>query len=851
MAVLFLVLTSAVVFQGADSTLTPTTPPNPDRIVIDAATIARDGAARTISEVLIGRVPGLLVVPASGLNASGTSIRLAGVRSLVADEPPLILLDGFRIDTREDDSQMGLGGPGPSRLDDVALEDVESIEVMRGPASTALYGPGASTGVILIRTKQGQTGSPRMEGFLQGSVHSVPSQWPANYGGVDMDSPSPYFRDGGCSLSMQAQGSCAQDFVRSFNPLAERNPFATAPERQLGLSATAGTAWGAFRVSGMLDGDAAVYSVPAVTWADDFRQWSVRASGTLHPIRNLDVSASVARISSSVQLPMYGPVRTALVGTSDSSGFSWTPYFQDHATQEFDRTQLGITAEARPLTWLTLRGGIGRDADEHHELRVISPQQRITGQRVGSIHTYKFNASASDLRWRGIRFTTSLGVERLTTHDDADLEQRTECYPGGPPCSLSTQTLHRQVDSWGFYGVEQLTVGRAERVFVTGTVRHDDFDDIDAWSATHPSVAIDWVARRDRQGALGGLTLRAAYGTADQLPPKLYEVFFVGPFPPSPSATLKPERTREFAVSALASGLGGRWHAQVAIYDSRSNGLGYWRVPSSAYGAIPGYMSGNEVSNRGISAIVSANLVDRTKWGWDAQLSLWGNRNRLVNLQTPPSFYGDAGPLAQGEFQDYPANGYWSRPVLSFSDADRDGIIGPDEVVLAESSTWAGQPYPTHGAALVSTWRFTRRVRVSAMLDYRAGQTLFNQTANFRCQVARCRGRMDPSASLASQADALAAAQLPLSYFEDADYLKLRELAVAYDLPAGIVSGFGARGATIVVGARNLVTWTRYSGPDPEAGSYGRHAYGSPTIVGDFATVPVPASWLLRVRVLY
>jgi TonB-dependent starch-binding outer membrane protein SusC len=843
MPVLFLVLAAGLAGQELDSSLK--VPPHPDRIVIDVATIAREGPARTISEVLITRVPGILVVPGSGLNASGTSIRLAGVRSLVADEPPLFLVDGFRIDTREDDSQMGLGGPGPSRLDDIALEDVETIEVLRGPAGTAAYGPGASTGVILIRTKTGRSGSLRMEGVVQGAVHSVPTRWPTNYGGVDLDNASAYFQNGGCSLSLQATGSCVQDFVQTFNPLAQRNPFGSAPDRQVGLSATAGPAWGAFRISGMVDGDAAAYSVPAITWADDSRRWNLRASATVRPVRNVNVSATVARMSSSVRLPMYSPVRNALMGTSDSSGFTWAPYFQDHATQEFDRTQLGITAEARPLAWLTLQAGLGRDDDQYHEKRTVPAPSLLTGVRTGANHTYRFNATASDLAWRRLRFTTTLGVERLTNRDEARLDLIS-------PGSSSWQRLVRRVDSWGFYGVERIAIDG--RWFITGTLRHDSFDDIHAWSATYPSVAVDWVARPDRQGALGSLILRAGYGAADQSPPYAVETL-MGAFGQGGYgyglgfAYAKPERTGEFAVSALASGLGGRWHAQVAAYDARSNVLAYRPVPGS-YGAVPAYVPGAELSNRGITAILSANLIDRTMWGWNLQLSVWGNRNRVVKQPTSPILYGDGQHFAQGDFQGYPANGYWSRPV-SFSDANGDGIIGSNEIVIGNSLTWAGQPYPTQGAALISTLRFTRWLRLSVMLDYRAGQTLFNETSNIRCVIARCRELFDRTTPLGSQANALAAGQLPASYFEDADYLKLREVTFAFDLPRAVVSALGARAATIVVGGRNLQTWTRYSGSDPEAGSYGRRVNGSPTIVGDYATVPVPASWMLRVRMAY
>src|SRR5438132_1479860 len=116
------VLAPALGVQTPDTTQPP---PDPDRYTIDVAAIVRAGTAHTLSEVLISQVPGLLVVPGSGLTGAGARVRFAGVTSLIADLPPLVFLDGARIDAREDDSQMPLGGPGPSRLDDVPIEDVE------------------------------------------------------------------------------------------------------------------------------------------------------------------------------------------------------------------------------------------------------------------------------------------------------------------------------------------------------------------------------------------------------------------------------------------------------------------------------------------------------------------------------------------------------------------------------------------------------------------------------------------------------------------------------------------------------------------------------------------------------
>lgn len=836
--------------QQTDSTGTQPPPaPQIDRYVIDVSAVMREGGtARTVSDVLTSQVPGLLVVPGSGLNGAGARVRFVGVRSPVADVAPLILLDGMRIDAREDDSELLAGEPGPSRLDDIPIEEIQSIEVLHGPSSTAMYGLGAAAGVILIRTKAGRSGPVRVEGFAHGGTRSVPSHWPANYGGVDLDNADALIQRGGCSLITQAAGLCVQDFVQSFNPLVDRSPFTTAPYRAGGLSATGGTASLAFRAAGKIDGDGAAFDVPAVTWPNDVKNWNLRAGASAHPTRKLDIDASVARISHTLRLPMYAPVLGALLGPSDSSGFSWDSIIHGNSgTQELGRTLASLNVQVRPLRWLRLGGQLGFDDLKHDELQGVVGQAWTTGQRIARNHTFAFNANAPNLSWLGIRFTTTLGIERVTNREDV----RHALLTTG---SYSIQTTRSRMNSTGVYAIEQ--VGMRDRLFVTGTLRHNGVDHFSALSATNRSLALDWIARPERQGLLGGVVLHAAYGWAVQPPPPLIglalPLLALQPLG-QPISPFKPDNTRELELRAEASGFGHKWHAQASVYDLRSYASEYI---ASASSSIPGIAKAEgTISNRGATASLSGTLIDRGSIGWDVRLSVWGNRNRLAQQQGREFAYNPFGGggvwTGQLEKPGVPLNGYWSRPVLSFSDANADGIITTDEVIVASSFQWAGTPYPTQGAMVTSSWRLAHRVHVSATLDYRAGQTLLNQTGRLRCVYQLCRESNDPATSLAAQATAVAAAAYPVAYFEDADYLKLRELSVSLDLPERVASAFGARSGAVMVGGRDLVTWTRYSGADPETASYGRQDLGSPMSIGDFATVPVQPLWMLRVRLLY
>src|SRR4029079_10446058 len=84
--------------------------------------------------------------------------------TVVPDEP-LILGGGVRLDNTPESSPIDVGGQFPSRINDINPEEIESMEVVKGPAAAALYGTAASNGVIQITTKKGRAGKTKWDVF--------------------------------------------------------------------------------------------------------------------------------------------------------------------------------------------------------------------------------------------------------------------------------------------------------------------------------------------------------------------------------------------------------------------------------------------------------------------------------------------------------------------------------------------------------------------------------------------------------------------------------------------------------------------------------------------------------------
>jgi len=411
-----------------------------------------------------------------------------------------------------------------------------------------------------------------------------------------------------------------------------------------------------------------------------------------------------------------------------------------------------------------------------------------------------------------------------------ELDQTVYCSPF-VPCASSASARWRT--STGWYLAEDVALG--ERFSASASLRHDRFTNL-ALSNTDGSVAVSWLARPSEGGALGRLQLRAAYGSATSLPAPGLEPSDIFAW------VMPPEKTKGVELGAASGLFDGRLNAQMSLYDSRSTANRYlfYGFPGSATVYIPD----TKINNRGIVASFAGAVLERTGFGWTAQLSVWGNRNRVTSglpvLSTMPG---------------YPVGGYWARSLDSYADANGDGIITRSEVTVGGTPQWAGTPRPTQGAVLTSSWRVGARWHASLTLDYRAGQTLFNSIAWWRCAgLAVCRQRYDAATPLDQQAIAVAGMGDPvLQYFEDADYLKLREVAVAFDLPPTAAALIGARTASITLAGRNLATWTRYSGGDPEAASYEKVSdpIGLSPRISDTGTVPLPRSWSLGVRLAF
>ncbi|MBN2610242.1 MAG: SusC/RagA family TonB-linked outer membrane protein [Bacteroidales bacterium] len=128
------------------------------------------GVTTSPQELMMGRIPGVVVTSNSGAPGAGSTIRIRGGSSLGgANNDPLIVIDGFPVD---DGGIAGISNP----LNTLNPNDIESFTVLKDASAAAIYGSRASNGVIIITTKKGNKGKLKV-GFNTDFAVSTPIEF--------------------------------------------------------------------------------------------------------------------------------------------------------------------------------------------------------------------------------------------------------------------------------------------------------------------------------------------------------------------------------------------------------------------------------------------------------------------------------------------------------------------------------------------------------------------------------------------------------------------------------------------------------------------------------------------------
>ncbi len=868
---------------------------------INAAQVAELAPITEFANIISGRAAGVQVLKSSGTTGTGTRIRIRGSNSISLSNEPLYYLDGIRLESTAMSTTLDISSntdpannAGPSRINDIVPDDIQDIEIVKGPAAATLYGIQASNGVVRITTKHGTAGPPRWNLFSELGSVSDNNTYPLNYFGRDTTAATGADFDGFCSILANLNGDCTQTSLQSYQPLnnAATRPYKAGLRQTYGANVSGGSDRATYFVSGSYENEIGPFRLPKAeedsvrevrgTVPDNqlrpnaLEKFALRTNINANVSKTLDIDASLGFLSSNTRFIENDNSFLTVNGSGTASGnlpevnrgwfFIPAELFAELSNQATNRFTGGFTGNWNPLEWLTGRATVGYDVVNRTDVQffptgeVADFNQNRAGLRIQnrfdiSQASVDLGASARFALSDAIGSRTSIGGQFFR-----DLARGNFATGRGLPAGSgsitgagTTEAKDTVIESRSIGSYVEEEVNLKQRLFMTGALRFDDNSAFGQnFNATvYPKASISWLMSDEpffHARAINTLRLRGAFGVSGQQPGTIDALRYFNAvggkkdgqgitgvsFASIGNANLKPERSREFEVGLDAGLFQDRVSVELTYYNKLTRDALILRDVAPSLGASQNqFVNLSRIKNRGFELAITSRIIDKPSIAWDVTLSGSTTKNKILELGEGVS------PIFVGFYQQhragYPAGGYWA-PTISFDDANGDGIIDPTEVSLSDSAVFRGSALPTKEASLNSQLAvFGGKVVLGTQFDYRGGHLVDNSLEQFRCfSVQNCRGLYDASAPLEQQA-LVQATFLPgggnsVAFLEPGWFIKLRELSLTFEAPDRWASAFRASRLSLTLSGRNLWTITDYSGVDPEVNAFAQGNFAS----GDF-----------------
>ncbi len=892
---------------------------------IDAAKVAAESPVRSVEDLINSRTAGV-AVQSGTQTGTGARVRIRGQSSLNLGNDPIYVIDGIRM-TSNNNSGFGTGGNNASRVGDLNPDEIENVEIVKGPSAATLYGTDAANGVIVITTKRGRAGAPRWNIYGEGGYLEDRGTYPWNYTLTGKGTNGAARAGASCTLPLVSAGTCIPDSVRIYSPFhdPDATPIGTGDRYQVGGNLSSGNEIIRYFVSAEREEETGVLELPPFEvrrFREEnapIREWTKRPNALERNTMRANLNASVG---SNLDLALntgyinlnqrYTAESNFTVGIGSQvfggqgykdNGFvsgtgtpltgyrAWTPGYtwQEKTGQNVNRFIASTNATWRPFTWNQTRFTVGTDltdrVDDNLLFRGEGPPINNT-YRLG----FKFNGrnnirnTTADLTtganfnprpWLNSR--TTLGAQYVNYQLDGNECGGEDLPPGAQTCDAATEPSTDETTTLaktlGFF-LEQ-SVGLNDRLFLTAAVRTDQNSAFgtDFQSVWYPKLSASWIVSDEpffpQFGWLNTLRLRTAYGAAGVQPGPndalrtiaANAINIKGNDEPVlqnddlGNVDLKPERTTEFEAGFETKMINNRLSLDFTYYQKRTKDalISAIIAPSAGTGATNVRRNLGAVRNRGFEVLANAQIIDAQAFAFDLTVNGSTNSNKLLSLGGTPEQIGTTTRVVEG----YPLFGWWARPITGWQDKNNDGILTYDadasanEVFVGDDFEFRGYTQPRHIiTATPGIELLNRRMRIQAMFDYRGGYRAYNNTERIRCTSRQnCNGLQNPNASLEEQAMVVATRDHPSrtldGFFQDGEFVKLREASVRFSLPERWANLARARSADLIFSGRNLGTWSHYRGIDPENDYLATSGGDAPS---DFQTIGLASYWVFRIN---
>ncbi|MFN0178227.1 MAG: SusC/RagA family TonB-linked outer membrane protein [Gemmatimonadales bacterium] len=813
-----------------------------------------------ISNLINSRAPGVVVIPGTGQVGAGPQVRIRGVNSFSLNGNPLIYIDGARVnnDVAQGISVQGFGSGISSRLNDIDPDMVESIEIIKGPAAATLYGTEATNGVIQIITKRGKAG-------LRPTI------------GVSIRQGSNWFADPEGRIVQPL--NLVNGVVTSWNPvrqedslyalgLVDRPLFSNGHLMGYGVTVNGGTDAVRYHVGSSFDADNGIEPT------NNLRRLTTNANVSIAGGPKYDVNLSFGfvknKTNQAFEAGAGGIWFSTIFGdpnlvSTPRRGFNGAPpefqWGSRQAVMSINRFTTSVTVNHRPTTWLSQKLTVGLDqTDQASEQlnRFLPPEWvqfnpgvnalggKFKNRRTVNYTSFDYSATGRFSLTESINSSTSFGAQYYRRRTDDLTANGTQFVAPGLETVLATAITTSSEDyvensTLGVYLQQQF--GWNDKFYLTGAVRVDNNSAFgDNFSLIkYPKVSASYIAKENGEGLVNTLKLRAAYGQSGQQPVAFAAIRSWQPVTGGDGAAapipqfvgnpdLKPERAAEIEIGGDAGFLDDRLGFAVTGFTKTTKDAILLKALAPSLGfAGTQFINVGAVRNRGIELELYGRPIERQNFSLDARFSMSYIKNKVTDLGTRP----DGTPILSlgngAATVGDPVNARYARRVIK-ADYDAttkrainvlcdDNVGGPGLPCGSAPLVLGGQFDPTTEGAFSLTATVWNRLRLYALADFKAGNVHTDNNRRALCQVfLRCVENFNPQDYDPKLIAEIQSAGTVTSFVSSkADFIKLREVSVAYQLPRSMARWFRASDGNLAVSARNLHTWTGYSGLDPES----------------------------------
>ncbi|HXN76656.1 MAG TPA: SusC/RagA family TonB-linked outer membrane protein [Gemmatimonadaceae bacterium] len=826
--------------------------------------------AQTIDYALQGKIPGAIVTQNSGAPGGGVQIQLRGVSTINAGFLPLYVIDGVIVDNSSIAnglnaiSQAAGGNFGSSqdqrvnRTADINPNDIESIQVLKGPSASSIYGSRGTNGVIIITTKQGQAG----KATLDVTQNFGTSRLSNKIGIRCFGSPQEVLAAGFDSTGWGASTNKCNDYEQQ---LYGEHPFNYSTVASLRGASTGGTN---YFVSGLVQHDGGLVR------NDNYNKQSLRVNLGQQFGTRLNLRANTEIIHSLTARGISGNDNT---GINPYTTFSQTPSFIDLQRQPDGTFPKGLTvvgnnnpfqnaeliktpedvfrllgagtasynllAQERQTLDFTLSGGV--DAYSDHA-KIISPATGYIEQVNANPGTIVVNDAniftgniGANFTHRLIRdlftATTSAGIGQVRQNQDIVTNTGRGVFPGVTNVASATQVFVAEAQgitkSESIFGQEEfLTMG--ERLLLTAGVngeRTSNNGDPNKYYI-YPKFSGSYrvpvpVAKVDE------LKLRLAYGRAGNQPTGGKFTFLtnliddgITGFRASTALGLpgiKPETASEMEGGFDLTLFSSRVRLSATQFRKQIDDLLLTAAVTPSTGFATQTINGGQIVNHGTELELEMTPIRTDNFQWVSGTTYSSAKGKVTQLPVP-GFIPASGSFGSRFGNAYVAQGQLITVLQAVNGCTALNAAGTSCPAANRVLTFVGNSAPDYEMGFSNDINFGS-FRFSSLVDWRKGGLGVDLTNDYFAP-----GVGFPDTARAAKMLSAFAKGTDV-WLENTGFVKIREMTLGYQLPEAMSSRLFkglAQSARIELSGRNLKTWTKYTGLDPEVSNFGNQSLG-------------------------